>query len=150
MEQKTYKERFISSFKVHWIFYVSAAIAISCLLGLATSSPWSFLFLLAMPFWSLTQPLIEKALYPGSFQWKIDTLTANIKRAEEEQDPIKREFLLSIMSMRNANTCAIYYNYGHQSEKHHFAFLMRFYQELKRIHREEAIKLYNEKFILNT
>ena len=146
MKQKTYKEQFIFSFKAYWILYVSAAIGISCLLAFTTLSWWGFLFMFAIPFWSFTQPLIERTLYPGSFQWKIDNLTANMEKANEEPDLIKRSMLLSVTAMRNANTCAIYYNYGYESEKHHFMFLMDFYEKARQIHREEASRLYSEKY----
>jgi len=145
MKKRTYKEQFLFSFKAYWILYVSVAVGVSCLLALTTLSWWSFLFLLAIPFWSLTQPLIERALYPGSFQWKIDNLTANIEKASEEPDAVKRAMLLSVAAMRNVNTCGIYYNYGHESEKHHFMFLMKFYEKARQAHREEASRLYAEK-----
>jgi hypothetical protein len=82
--------------------------------------------------------------YKSPFQKKLQILSDRMNMCINESDPKKEAIMLSIVAMRNANTCAAESNIDKEN-KHHWMFLCLFYDKLSKIHRESFYELNSKK-----
>jgi hypothetical protein len=78
------------------------------------------------------------------FEKNLESLSQSIAQATEETDPIKQAMKLTMVCMKNVNRCAAIAMYGQESERHHWWSQARFYENLRKMHREGLDDLMKE------